>query len=154
MHWRWDVAMRKLDGTDLEREYGASSKTCFPHGLIGQSWDDNKIGVSGAQDEYKYETLATVGNRKYEAMTTKAMAEGAIEGNAEDYAVADRHATNFKYSRFGNMAGDVCAARRQQADGPEVHCHRHGAVTGRRHERRRRRGVHRGGHIGGGVSGC
>merc|ERR1712146_368489 len=111
MHWRWDVAMRKLDGTDLEREYGASSKTCFPHGLIGQSWDGDKIGVSGAQDEYKYETLATVGNRKYEAMTTKAMAEGAIEGNAEDYAVADRHATNFKYSRFGNMAGDTCAPR-------------------------------------------
>jgi hypothetical protein len=32
--------------------------------------------------------------------TTSAMAEGAIEGVAEAYRVADKYATAFKFSRF------------------------------------------------------
>ena len=33
-------------------------------------------------------------------MTTKAMAEGAIEGVAADYRMGSKYATDFKYSRF------------------------------------------------------
>ena len=60
-----------------------------PHGLIGQVWDGDDISVIGATDEYKGAEI-----------TTKAMGEGAIEGVAADYKMADQFATDFKYSRF------------------------------------------------------
>jgi len=110
--WRFDIGMRKLDGTHLEKEFGASSKTCFPHGLIGQSWDGDAIGVSGQQDEYKKDSLYTVNGRTYEAMTTKAMAEGAIEGSGDEYAVKAPHDTDFEYSRFDMMKDDLCDPRK------------------------------------------
>lgn len=123
--WRFDVAMRKLDDTPLAKEFGTASKTCFPHGLVGQSWDGDEIGVSGKQDEYKKETLerlaysansahlavATQAVRTYETMTTKAMAEGAIEGVGDEYTIHSAHHTAFKYSRFDMKADAVCAPR-------------------------------------------
>jgi len=69
--------------------YDADHDIVAPHGLIGQSWDGDDIGIDGAQDNY---TAAVV--------TTKAMAEGAIEGVAADYEMEDKFATAFKFSRF------------------------------------------------------
>jgi hypothetical protein len=37
-------------------------------------------------------------------VTTKAMAEGAIEGSAADYEMPSRFATDFRFSRFGKRA--------------------------------------------------
>jgi len=69
--------------------YDADHDVVAPHGLVGQSWDGDGVGIDGAQDNY---TAAEV--------TTKAMAEGAIEGVAADYAMEDKFATAFKFSRF------------------------------------------------------
>jgi len=69
--------------------YDADHDVVAPHGLIGQSWDGDNIGIDGAQDNY---TAAEV--------TTKAMAEGAIEGVASDYEMEHKFATAFKFSRF------------------------------------------------------
>ena len=32
--------------------HGAPSATCYPHGIVGQSWDGDDVAVSGATDEY------------------------------------------------------------------------------------------------------
>ena len=31
-----DMLLRKLDGTAFEAEFGRASRSCFPHGIIGQ----------------------------------------------------------------------------------------------------------------------
>ena len=66
-----------------------SSKVA-PHGLLGQLYDGDDLAIVGKTDVYKGAE-----------MTTEAMGEGAIEGVAADYQVADKFATNFTYSRFG-----------------------------------------------------
>ena len=58
-----------------------------PHGLLGQSFDQDQLAVIGKTDEYKGTEV-----------TTGAMGEGAIEGVAADYEVASKFATEFKYS--------------------------------------------------------
>jgi hypothetical protein len=65
-----------------------------PHGIIGQSFDNNPVPRVGKQD--KYPPLDTEAE-----FTTKAMAEGAIEGTADEYKVASPFDTAFKYSVFG-----------------------------------------------------
>ena len=99
--WRFDLAMRKLDGTRFAKEFGNSSASCFPHGIIGQSYDGDNMAVSGKTDDYT--------NRV--EVTTTAMAEGAIEGSAADYALSGAFDTGFKYSRFAKMRSDECAPR-------------------------------------------
>jgi len=73
--------------------YDADHDVVAPHGLIGQSWDGDDVAIDGAQDDYT----------AYE-VTTKAMAEGAIEGTAADYEMDDKFSTLFKYSRFDAVA--------------------------------------------------
>ena len=63
-----------------------------PHGLIGQTYDGDGVGVIGKTDDYKTHDNAA---------TTSAMGEGAIEGVAADYEMASKFATHFKYSRYG-----------------------------------------------------
>ena len=93
--------MRPLDGTVFTKEFGASSASCFPHGIIGQSWDGDNIAVSGKVDDYKDRV----------EVTTTAMAEGAIEGSANNYAQSNAFDVDFKYSRFAKVSGDICAPR-------------------------------------------
>ena len=69
--------------------YDADHDVVAPHGLIGQSWDGDDVAINGARDDYATNEV-----------TTKAMAEGAIEGTAADYEVDDKFSTQFKYSRF------------------------------------------------------
>jgi ELWxxDGT repeat protein len=61
-----------------------------PHGLLGQAYDGDDVSVIGAIDEYRGAEI-----------TTKAMAEGAIEGVAADYKMAGKFATDFAFSRWG-----------------------------------------------------
>ena len=63
-----------------------------PHGLIGQSFDGSDVGVDGAVDPKP---------QPGEHMTTKAMAEGSIEGVWQDYVMPSPFATSFKFSRYG-----------------------------------------------------
>jgi hypothetical protein len=60
-----------------------------PHGLVGQTFDGDKIAVDGAQDDYSGKVVYT-----------KAMGEGAIEGKASDYVVKSPYSVDFVYSRF------------------------------------------------------
>jgi hypothetical protein len=67
-----------------------------PHGIVGQSFDNDEWAVDGATDVYNL----TAGGKT----TTKAQAEGAIEGVYSDYQMASSFATDFKFSRFGTTA--------------------------------------------------
>merc|ERR1712118_390383 len=73
--------------------YDADHDVVAPHGLVGQSWDGDNVAVAGAQDDYHGGEV-----------TTKAMAEGAIEGVAADYEMGGPFETDFKYSRFDAVA--------------------------------------------------
>lgn len=63
--------------------------SAWPHGIIGQSYDGDATPLNGRRDDYSSPEVFTV-----------AMAEGAIEGSASDYAVAEPYETRFKFSRF------------------------------------------------------
>jgi len=73
--------------------FDADRAEVAPHGLIGQSYDGDGLAVMGSTDEY---------NRR--EITTSAMGEGAIEGVASDYKMADKFATTFAFTRFGKTA--------------------------------------------------
>ena len=62
-----------------------------PHGLIGQTFDGSDVGVDGAVDPKP---------QLGEHVTTKAMAEGSIEGVWQDYVMPSPFATSFKFSRY------------------------------------------------------
>lgn len=73
----------------IAAQYDADHDIVAPHGLIGQSYDGDNIAVDGATDDYTGREI-----------TTKAMAEGAIEGQASDYRMPGPFATEFMFSRF------------------------------------------------------
>jgi len=73
----------------VEALYDADHDIVAPHGLIGQSYDGDDKAVDGALDDYRGKEV-----------TTKAMAEGAIEGHHSDYELAAPFATEFRFSRF------------------------------------------------------
>jgi len=79
----------------MEALYDADLDPIAPHGLIGQSYDGDMTPTDGALDDYTGKEV-----------TTKAMAEGALEGDASEYELRHKFATHFKYSRF-----DVTAAK-------------------------------------------
>jgi len=62
----------------------------LPHGLVGQSFSSSVEPRLGKIDVYP-----ATGR-----FTTSAMAEGAIDGEAENYEVGAPHATAFAFSRF------------------------------------------------------
>lgn len=105
--WRFDITMRKLDSTHFSSSYGTSSKSCFPHGIIGQSWDGDNVGISGKVDDYTF-------HKENPFVKTVSMAEGSIEGNADDYSVPLFH-TEFKFSRYNKQRNDTCAPRNVSA---------------------------------------
>ena len=74
--------------------YNSDADPVAPHGIVGQSFDGDGVAVDGARDA---EDDAVV------ERTTKAQAEGAIEGTVSDYQMEDAFATEFKYSRFNGV---------------------------------------------------
>lgn len=87
--------------------YDAASDKISPHGLLGQTYDKDPRPLHGKQDRYDIlddgrPTKARViaGGR----ITTRAKAEGAIEGNGEMYRIHSPFDTNFTFSRFGAKA--------------------------------------------------
>lgn len=86
--WRLDLAIRPLN-----RTVGADG--AWPHGILGQTWDGDDVAIDGAQDEY---------DRAGTQVWTTSMAEGALEGVADDYALRSAYDHNFKYSRFAGGA--------------------------------------------------
>tara|TARA_B100000787_G_scaffold38221_1_gene27038 strand:- start:2453 stop:3220 length:768 start_codon:yes stop_codon:yes gene_type:complete len=103
--WHFDIAMRMLDGhTSFESIHGTASKTCLPHGLIGQSYDTDDVAVDGNRDDYSYRD-------DNPTVTMRAQAEGAIEGAASDYTLPSEFDVEFAFSRFGRKSSESCAAR-------------------------------------------
>lgn len=98
--WRIDLTMRPLDDTGITKNSISAYNVTHPHGLIGQSYDGDGIGISGKKDVYN----TTV-------VTTQAMAEGSIEGTASDYELHDGFDQQFKYSRFYDKRGVANNAR-------------------------------------------
>jgi fibro-slime domain-containing protein len=74
----------------IDAKYDADHDVVAPHGIIGQSYDGDSVAIDGALDDYS----------SAKEMTTKAMAEGAIEGEVADYKMPGPFATEYKYSRF------------------------------------------------------
>jgi len=99
--------------------YDADSDIVAPHGIFGQAYDGDKIAVDGAVDTER----GTV-------TTTKAQAEGAIEGTWTDYKMEAKFATQFKYTRFdatsamhrdvSKLAGSKHAAGNSHAQGVSI----------------------------------
>jgi hypothetical protein len=81
-----------------------------PHGLLGQTYDRDKLEVNGRRDSYARlddgrptASRTSVGGD----ITTRAKAEGAIEGALGDYRVASEFSTAFRFSRFDSIAAGV-----------------------------------------------
>jgi len=85
-----------------------------PHGLLGQTYDGDGIPLHGQRDSFERlddNTLTRARTRAGGVVTTRAMGEGAIEGDSEMYRVARPFETLFKFSRF-DMQSDVFAPPR------------------------------------------
>ncbi len=97
-HWEVGVTTRPIFGAlkpnqrrlDVSIREIAIDAAVAPHGLIGQSFDHDGVGVDGNMDAYTGDEF-----------TTHAQAEGAIEGVWTDYMMAEPFATSFRFSRFG-----------------------------------------------------
>ena len=107
-NWRFDIAMRPLEGEWFTRKYGVPSKTCYPHGIIAQSWDGDNIPIDGATDDYTY-------NAEHPYVTTKAQAQGSIEGDAPGYKLRSAFDVQSRFTRFAFTAKDVCHPRNVSA---------------------------------------
>merc|ERR1712039_1103457 len=81
--------MGMLLDVEIVALYDADSDVVAPHGIFGQAYDGDKIAVDGALD-----------SARGSETTTKAQAEGAIEGTWTDYKMESKFATTFKYTRF------------------------------------------------------
>lgn len=106
--WRFDVAMRPLEEKWLTKKFGKPSTSCYPHGIIGQSWDGDTLAVDGATDDYTY-------HADHPFVVTKVQAEGAIDGAAGDYELASPFDAQSKFSRFTRDSRDVCRPRNVSA---------------------------------------
>merc|ERR1719203_2786422 len=109
--------------------YDADSDTVAPHGIFGQAYDGDKMAVDGALD-----------TERDSVTTTKAQAEGAIEGTWKDYKMASKFATHFKYAWFWQYPWSGNFLRRRlgrfriyvidmllaHSDMPPPHLHHHG----------------------------
>lgn len=82
----------------------ATGRSVAPHGLIGQSYDGDKVAVDGKQDHYKDLWKAQGGGHE---IVTQAQAEGAIEGSGEEYKMTGFFETKYKYSRFSVLEAPV-----------------------------------------------
>ena len=105
--YRWKLTTTILplvQGMRIGESHGYASRTCYPHGLVGQSFDGDGVSTSGRVDDYSSNDSSSV-------VTTRAMAEGAIEGVAEDYVVVRPFFVRSKRSRYGRRHDDVCSPR-------------------------------------------
>merc|ERR1712083_947243 len=103
---KWDTAATKspfpfqnlnrgkiLLDIEIVALYDADSDVVAPHGIFGQAYDGDKMAIDGAVDSDR----GTVS-------TTKAQAEGAIEGTWTDYKMESKFSTSFKYTRFDSVS--------------------------------------------------
>jgi len=113
---------------EVKPTYAVDNDLVAPHGLIGQTYDRDNLEVNGRRDDY---THLDDGRRTASRtgvggdVTTKAKAEGAIEGTLDDYRVRSNFATAFRFSRFDAHAARPRNVRalRGQKGGKHEHSH-------------------------------
>ncbi len=89
--WRFDLTIRPLSGSAFAARHGNASSLVAPHGLLGQTWDEDGVAIDGAQDDYHTPEIE---------VWTKSMAEGGIEGDAGEYELPNKFSHEFKFSRY------------------------------------------------------
>ena len=80
------------------------------HSLLGQTYDRDRFEVNGRKDDYSQLDDGTPTASRTGAggiVTTKAKAEGAIEGRLEDYRLTSAFATTFQFSRFDTIVASA-----------------------------------------------
>ncbi|KAL1521282.1 hypothetical protein AB1Y20_020951 [Prymnesium parvum] len=95
-HVRISVTVRPL--------HNMKQSKVAPHGLLGQTYDDDNKPLHGKRDSYAVLDDGTRTEARRSAggvVTTRAQGEGAIEGHAEMYRVRRPHDTEFAFTRFG-----------------------------------------------------
>ena len=111
-HLRMNVEVQPL--------YDTAADAVAPHGLLGETYDGDGRPLHGKRDSYERldDGTQTRKRRGVGGMaTTRAKAEGAIEGTAEMYRVKRPFDTNFSFSRFGATAArprDAAKIRRRR----------------------------------------
>ena len=75
----------------------AALRPVAPHGVLGQTFDDDGAPLNGRRDDYTKAAHAP-GTRYFSEHTTLAAGEGAIEGTLEDYRLPSPFATAFRAS--------------------------------------------------------
>jgi len=98
-HERISVTVRPL--------YNLKHSKVAPHGLLGQTYDDDNAPLHGKRDSYAVLDDGTRTNsRRWPGgvVTKRARGEGAIEGHAEMYRVRRPYDTEFAFTRFGRTA--------------------------------------------------
>jgi hypothetical protein len=95
---------------EIQPTHAVRHNPVAPHGLLGQTYDRDGLEVNGHEDDYsrlddgRHASARTgIGGH----VTTRAMAEGAIEGVLQDYRVASDFATGFRFSRFDALTAGV-----------------------------------------------
>jgi len=79
------------------------------HGIIGQSYRNARVR-NGAQDSYDVELQRVNEIGMAPPMTTRAQAEGAIDGNHTSYMISSPYSTLHPFSRYGRMRDSSTAA--------------------------------------------
>jgi len=91
----------------IQPRYNVGADPVAPHGLLGQTYDNDTIPIHGKRDRYNVlddgsptRSRSSIGGH----VTTHAAGEGAIEGSAEMYRITNPFDTDFAFSRFGMTA--------------------------------------------------
>jgi hypothetical protein len=87
---RLNLFLKTITDSHHQHVYGvANTERYSPHGLLGQSFDANKLAVNGPETNYNAVQVYM-----------KEQAEGVIEGIYKDYIVPNKFSTDYKFSRF------------------------------------------------------
>ena len=89
----------RIDVT-VQQQVGDREFAVRPHGIVGQSFDGDNRPRRGRVDVYPSRDVRA-------NFTTRAMAEGAIDGLASEYEMTWNYDTCFKYSRFSVAASNA-----------------------------------------------
>jgi hypothetical protein len=98
-HW----GTLRMDIT-IQPTYDIAAHGIWPHGILGQTYDADRVPLHGKRDKYSILDNGTpTASRKSIGgiVTTHAQGEGAIEGVAEMYRVKRPFDTKFAFSNFG-----------------------------------------------------
>jgi len=108
---------------EVQPLYDTATDAVSPHGLLGQTYDNDGVPKHGKRDTYERLDDGTPTRARKGVggvITTHASGEGAIEGEAEDYRVRRPFSTQFNFTRFGKTKALPRNTTRLKAVLPEM----------------------------------